>query len=76
MKDMFSRRDVLEGISGLPFTLATGAALGQTEDFGSARARNPGLIGFAPSRGEQLTASMTTQSGRLPPDLTGTFLNR
>ena len=73
MNDMLSRRDVLRGISGLPFMLPTSAALGQTEDFSSALARNPGLIGFASARGEQLAAPMTTRSGRLPPDLTGTL---
>lgn len=73
MKDMFSRRDMLRGISSLPFTLATGAALGQTEDFGSALSRNPGLVGFDTARSEQLAASLSTRSGLLPPDLTGTL---
>ena len=73
MNDMYSRRDVLRAINSLAFMFATGAARGQTKDFGSALSRNPGLIGFASARGEQLTAPMTTRSGRLPPDLTGTL---
>ena len=73
MKDMLSRRDVLGGIGGLPFMLSTSAALGQTEDFTAALSRNPGLLGFATARGEQLASPMTTRSGRLPPDLTGTL---
>ena len=73
MRDVLSRRDVLRGVSGLPFALATSTALGQTEDFTSALSRKPGLLGFASARGEQLAAPMTTRSGRLPPDLTGTL---
>ena len=73
MKDIFSRRDVLRGISGLPFAFTAGMALGQAEDSAPALARNPGLIGFATAPGEQLAASMTTRSGLLPPDLTGTL---
>ena len=73
MKNMFSRRDVLRGFGSLPLVLATSAAHGQTDDFSSALARNPGLIGFASARGEQLAAPMTTRSGLLPPELAGTL---
>ena len=73
MKDMLSRRDVLRAIGGLPVTLATSAALGNTEDFATALSHEPRLIGFASARGEQFAAPMMTRSGYLPHDLTGTF---
>ena len=71
MKHELSRRTALRAIGSLPILLAAGAVAGTREDFASALARNPRLIGFETARAEEFAAPLTTLSGRLPPELAG-----
>ena len=71
MSHELSRRTALRAIGSLPVLLAAGAAAGTREDFASALARNPRLIGFETARAEEFAAPLTTLSGRLPPEFTG-----
>ena len=71
MKQGISRRDALFAFGSLPILLATRTALGNTDGFAAALAREQRLIGFASARAEEFVAPLTTLSGRLPPELTG-----
>ena len=71
MNHELSRRTALRAIGSLPILLAAGAVAGTREDFASALARNPRLIGFETARAEEFAAPLTTLSGRLPPELAG-----
>ena len=71
MNHELSRRAALRAIGSLPVLLAAGAVAGTREDFASALARNPRLIGFETARAEEFAAPLTTLSGRLPPELAG-----
>ncbi len=71
MKRELSRRAALRALAGLPVLTAAGAFAGTREDFASALARDPRLLGFATARAETLAAPLETLSGRLPPGLAG-----
>ena len=58
-------------IGSFPVLLAAGAAAGTREDFTSALAGQPELIGFETARAEAFTAPLTTLIGRPPPALAG-----
>ena len=73
MREQFSRRDALRAMGVLPAVLEANSALGNTADFSAALSREHRLLGFASARADELAAPMTTLSGHLPPDLTGTL---
>ena len=71
MSRELSRRAALRALAGLPVLTAAGALAGTREDFASALARDPRLLGFATARAETLSAPLETLGGRLPPGLAG-----
>ena len=73
MSRELTRRAALRALAGLPLLTAAGAFAGTREDFATALARDPRLLGFATARAETLSAPLTTSGGHLPPGLAGTL---